>query len=145
MLLWTGFYYIASRLSHHNKGYARLSFSGTVAPTIPTKVSNFLENKMWFFWSRAGNPRSHSVRRLVGLSVSLSVSLSLKTRSTRLMAIGLVSISDTDSLYISYQRPLMALEQVERSLLEKQEEISYSNSLTAQLLSSAYIKSLGEL
>ena len=60
------------------------------------------------------------------------------------MAIGLVSISDTDSLYISYQRPLMALEQVERSLLEKQEEISYSNSLTAQLLSSAYIKSLGE-
>ena len=46
LLLWTGFYYIASRLSHHNKGYARLSFSGTVAPTIPTKVSNFLKNKM---------------------------------------------------------------------------------------------------
>ena len=97
------------------------------------------------FLSRARNSISHSVRRLISLSVSLSVSLSLKTRSTRLMAIGLVSISDTDSLYISYQRPLMALEQVERSLLEKQEEISYSNSLTAQLLSSAYIKSLGEL
>ena len=49
-----------------------------------------------------------------------------------------------DSLYISYQRPVTALERLEKEILyQRNESIPYANSLVAYLLSSAYIKAIG--
>ena len=51
-----------------------------------------------------------------------------------------------DSLYISYQRPVTALERLEKKILyQRNESIPYANSLVAYLLSSAYIKAIGIL